>query len=79
MLVVFGVAVGSVDNILKPILIRRGVEIHTFWVFVSVIGGLTMFGFLGLVLGPFLFTILVSLLEIYRVEFGRVAAEERVS
>jgi predicted PurR-regulated permease PerM len=75
MLVVFGVAVGSVDNILKPILIRRGVEIHTLWVFVSVIGGLSVFGFLGVVLGPFLFTILVVLLEIYKVEFRSEAPE----
>lgn len=79
MLVVFGVAVGSVDNILKPVLIQRGMEIHTFWVFVSVIGGLSVFGFLGLVLGPFLFTVLVSLLEIYKVEFGSMAVEKSQS
>ncbi len=76
MLAVFGVVVGSVDNILKPILIQRGVEIHTLWVFVSVIGGLSVFGFLGVVLGPFLFTILVVLLEIYKVEFGSGATVE---
>jgi predicted PurR-regulated permease PerM len=79
MLAVFGVAVGSVDNILKPIVIQRGMEIHTLWVFVSVIGGLSVFGFLGLVLGPFLFTILVVLLEIYKVEFGSGATEEPAS
>lgn len=73
MLLVFGGAVGSVDNILKPILVQRGMEIHTLWVFVSVIGGLSVFGFLGLVLGPFLFTIVVVLLEIYKVEFGSAA------
>jgi predicted PurR-regulated permease PerM len=76
MLAVFGVAVGSVDNILKPILIQRGTEIHTLWVFVSVIGGLSVFGFLGIVLGPFLFTILVVLLEIYKVEFASAATQE---
>ena len=79
MLAVFGIAVGSVDNILKPILIQRGMEIHTLWVFVSVIGGLSVFGFLGIVLGPFLFTILVVLLEIYKVEFGSAATEEPAS
>ena len=79
MLAVFGLAVGSVDNILKPILIKRGVEIHTLWVFISVIGGLSVFGFLGVVLGPFLFTILVVLLEIYKVEFGSAATEESAS
>lgn len=78
MLVVFSIAVGSVDNILKPILIQRGMEIHTLWVFVSVIGGLSVFGFLGMVLGPFLFTILVVLLEIYKVEFGSAPVEEPV-
>ena len=76
MLAVFGIAVGSVDNILKPILIQRGMEIHTLWVFISVIGGLSVFGFLGIVLGPFLFTILVTLLEIYKAEFGSEATEE---
>ncbi len=75
MLLVFGVAVASVDNILKPILIKRGMGIHTLWVFVSIIGGLSVFGFLGLVLGPFLFTILVVLLEIYKVEFGHITTE----
>jgi len=76
MLLVFGLVVGSVDNILKPILIKRGMEIHTLWVFVSIIGGLSVFGFLGVVLGPFLFTILVVLLEIYKVEFGTAAEGE---
>ncbi len=76
MLAVFGVVVGSVDNILKPILIQRGMEIHTLWVFISVIGGLSVFGFLGIVLGPFLFTILVTLLEIYKAEFGHEATGE---
>lgn len=76
MLLVFGVAVGSVDNILKPVLIQRGMEIHTLWVFVSVIGGLSVFGFLGLVLGPFLFTVLVVLLEIYKVEFCIAPTDE---
>lgn len=76
MLLVFGGAVGSVDNILKPILIQRGMEIHTLWVFVSVIGGLSVFGFLGVVLGPFFFAIMVVLLEIYKVEFDSTTTEE---
>ncbi|TAM78895.1 MAG: AI-2E family transporter [Acidobacteria bacterium] len=75
MLAVFGIAVGSIDNILKPLLIQHGMEIHTLWVFIGVIGGLSVFGFLGIVLGPFLFSILVVLLEIYKVEFGSEAAE----
>jgi predicted PurR-regulated permease PerM len=61
--------VGTVDNVVKPILIRRGTEIDTLWILLSVIGGIGVFGFLGLFLGPFLVTVLLVLAEIYKVEF----------
>lgn len=79
MLLVFGGAVGSVDNILKPLLVRRGLEISTLWVFVSILGGLSVFGFLGVVLGPFLFAILVVLIEIYKAEFWSEGSEKTIS
>ena len=69
LLVVFVVVAGTVDNIVKPIFIRRGMEIDTLWIFLSILGGIGVFGFLGLFLGPFLFTVLLVLVEIYKVEF----------
>ena len=69
LLVVFVGVMGTVDNLVKPILIRRGTEIDTFWIFLSVLGGIGVFGFLGLFLGPFLVTICLVLVEIYKVEF----------
>lgn len=45
-------AVSSVDNFLKPILISRGTSLPLALVFLGVFGGLLSFGFLGLVLGP---------------------------
>jgi len=69
LLVVFAGVVGTVDNVVKPIFIRRGTEIGTLWVFLSVLGGIGVFGFLGLFLGPFLVTLLLVLVEIYKVEF----------
>jgi predicted PurR-regulated permease PerM len=69
LLVVFIVVVGTVDNVVKPIFIKRGTEIDTLWVFLSVLGGIGVFGFLGLFLGPFLVTLLLVLVEIYKVEF----------
>ena len=70
LLAVFVMVVGTVDNVVKPILIRRGTEIDTLWVFLSVLGGIGVFGFLGLFLGPFLVAILLVLAEIYKVEFS---------
>ena len=69
LLVVFVGVAGTVDNVVKPIFIRRGTGIDTLWIFLSVLGGIGVFGFLGLFLGPFLVTLLLVLVEIYKVEF----------
>jgi predicted PurR-regulated permease PerM len=42
--------VGSIDNFVKPLLIRRRAELHTLWVFLGVLGGVSVFGFLGFIL-----------------------------
>ncbi len=77
-LLAFGGLAATVDNIVKPLLVRRGMEIGAFWIFISIVGGLGVFGFLGLVLGPFLFAILVVLIEIYKVEFRSPAPVKNV-
>ena len=63
------VEMATVDNLVKPIFMRRGAEIDTLWIFLSVLGGIGVFGFLGLFLGPFLVTLLLVLVETYKVEF----------
>lgn len=68
--------VGSIDNVVKPLLIRRGAEVPTAWVFIGVLGGVGVFGFLGLVLGPLMIAILFTLVEIYKVEFRSALSEE---
>jgi predicted PurR-regulated permease PerM len=69
LLIAFAAAVGIVDYVVRPMVIRRGVEIDPLWVLLSVIGGVMFFGFLGLFLGPFLVALLWALLDIYKVEF----------
>lgn len=58
--------VGLIDNILNPFLIGRGVRIHPFFVFMSVISGIAFFGPVGFVFGPLLLSLLFALLDIYR-------------
>jgi predicted PurR-regulated permease PerM len=55
------VAVGSVDNFLRPILISGRVEVPTLAVFIGVMGGLSAFGFIGLFLGPIVLGLVVAL------------------
>ena len=79
MLVIFAGVVGSIDNVVKPLLIKRGTQIHTLWVFLSILGGVGIFGFLGFVLGPFFITILFVLIEIYKVEFREELGQKLAS
>jgi predicted PurR-regulated permease PerM len=67
------VVVGLVDNLVKPLLIRRGMEIHGAIVFFSLIGGLATFGAIGLLLGPLLVALFLAMLRMYHRDYTRVA------
>ncbi|MEO8001252.1 MAG: AI-2E family transporter [Arenimonas sp.] len=57
--------VGTIDNLLRPILVGNRLKLHTVPVFISVVGGLVVFGPSGLILGPMVLTITMVLLEIW--------------
>jgi predicted PurR-regulated permease PerM len=59
------IVVGGIDNLLYPILVGSRLKIHTVLAFVSIVGGLIVFGASGLILGPVIFTITRILLEIW--------------
>ncbi len=61
-----GVIVGGIDNLLLPILVGNRLKLHTILAFLSVVGGLMVFGTSGLILGPLALTITSVLLEIWR-------------
>ena len=61
-----GVVVGGIDNLLWPILVGNRLKLHTILAFISVVGGLILFGPAGLILGPVALTITAVLLEIWR-------------
>jgi predicted PurR-regulated permease PerM len=63
--------VGGVDNILKPILIGTRLKLPVLLLFFGILGGLAVFGALGLILGPVLFAVLAALLDVYSREYGR--------
>lgn len=67
-----GVVVGTIDNLLRPILVGKRLQLHTVLVFISVVGGLIVFGASGLILGPVVLTVTTVLLEIWR---SRTAVE----
>ena len=62
----FGVLVISmVDNLLRPFLISTKTKIHPLLLFFAVLGGIEAFGLIGLVAGPLIATLFLTLIEIY--------------
>lgn len=59
------VVVGGIDNLLYPMLVGRRLKMHTVLAFISIVGGLIVFGASGLILGPVIFTVTRFLLEIW--------------
>jgi predicted PurR-regulated permease PerM len=60
--------VGTVDNFLRPILISGRVQMHTLVIFFAVFGGVNVFGFLGLFVGPVILAVTITLLGMLRDE-----------
>jgi predicted PurR-regulated permease PerM len=73
-LLVFGILIISqIDNFLRPLFISGKTHIHTLILLFSILGGLSVFGFLGFILGPILMSLCVSILELYRLNsLGRI-------
>ena len=66
-LIIWGAtAVGLVDNILTPKLIAHGTRLHPLLILFSVLGGLSLFGPSGFLIGPLLLSLFFALLDIYQ-------------
>src|SRR2546423_654234 len=59
-------AIGMVDNVLRPKLVGERTRLHELLIFFSVLGGLQVFGIIGLVLGPVIVAITIALLDVLR-------------
>ena len=65
-LVLWGtLVVGTVDNLLRPILVGSRLKLHTLLAFMSVVGGMVLFGSSGLILGPVMLTITLFLISLW--------------
>jgi predicted PurR-regulated permease PerM len=55
-----------VDNIITPLLFKRGgIRVHQFFILLSILGGIALFGGIGFILGPILLAFFFALLDIY--------------
>jgi predicted PurR-regulated permease PerM len=71
-------AISTADNWIKPIFIGGRAKLPTFPLLIALLGGLQVYGFLGVFLGPVMLAILFSFIEIYRVLYGEAEVRSTI-
>ena len=79
-LLIVAIVAGVSDNLIRPYLVSRGsIKIHPFVNFLSIIGGVLMFGFAGLFIGPFTAGVCFGAIPIIFVDFISYFKEKKES
>jgi len=61
--------IGTVDNVIRAFMIRGKAEVNAIFVLFSILGGIMLFGFWGIVLGPLIVALAITVFHIYELEF----------
>ena len=61
--------VGMIDNLIRPLFIEGRTKMNTLMVFLSIMGGISYFGVLGMIFGPIIVAVGITFLELYKLEF----------
>jgi predicted PurR-regulated permease PerM len=64
-----GLIAGNADNLLRPRLVGKDTEMHDLFILFSTFGGIAMFGIIGIIVGPIIAALFVSIWEIYGESF----------
>jgi len=65
-----------VEYLLKPKFVGNHVKMHTLLVFLAILGGMSLFGFLGIIYGPLIVTAFLTLSDLYLTEYRTVSDEK---
>jgi predicted PurR-regulated permease PerM len=73
------IVIAPVDNVLRPILIKKGADLPLLLIFAGVIGGLVSFGVVGLFVGPVILAVAYTLLTAWIDEGVAIGRTEEAS
>lgn len=71
------VVVGLVDNVIKPLLMKGGIQMHGAIVFFALLGGLAAFGAMGLLIGPLAVALFLAMLRMYQRDYSADARDRQ--
>lgn len=63
--VICGAVAGNLDNLLRPRLVGKDTEMHDLFVLFGTLGGIAMFGIIGIIIGPIISALFITIWEIY--------------
>ena len=72
------VVVGSTDNIIRLLVLKKLDNVHPLITLIGVIVGVPLFGFIGLIFGPLLISLFLVVVRIYKKEFGALVKYKKV-
>ncbi len=64
-----GAVAGNLDNLVRPRLVGKDTEMHDLFVLFGTLGGIAMFGILGIIIGPIIAALFITIWEIYGTVF----------
>ncbi|GHV65944.1 AI-2E family transporter [Spirochaetia bacterium] len=67
-LVVSGIFISLLDNVLRPMFLKDRIQLHPLIIFFAILGGLSAFGFNGLILGPMIVILFLTVLDLFLTE-----------
>jgi predicted PurR-regulated permease PerM len=71
--------VGSIDNLLRPILVGKDTQMHALMILFGTLGGIIMFGVVGVIIGPIIAALFVTVWDIYGLAFKDVLPAVAIS
>jgi len=70
-LIIFcGLVVGSLDNLLRPVLVGKDTKMHELMIFFGTLGGIMTFGITGIFIGPLIASLFITIWELYGIAFS---------
>lgn len=64
--------IGTIDNVIRAYMIKGKAEVNPIFVLFAILGGISLFGFWGVVIGPLIIALAASVFHIYQLEFCEV-------
>jgi predicted PurR-regulated permease PerM len=75
--VVSGIFISTLDNVLRPFFLQNRIQLHPLIIFIAILGGIVSFGFNGVILGPVVVIIFLTVLDLFRTEHHIEHGNER--